>query len=88
MVDLLDNFLDLIKLFLAVTSDFMKSLWGRMGGGKEKKKRRIVYRQSGERSAETSETKAFSNREPYKHILSKKLSAQCNAEYLGLPGIK
>jgi hypothetical protein len=26
MVDLLDNFLDLMKLFLAMTSDFMKSL--------------------------------------------------------------
>jgi hypothetical protein len=37
MVDLLDNFLDLIKLFLAMESDFMKSLKWRMGGGKERK---------------------------------------------------
>jgi hypothetical protein len=37
MVDLLDNFLDLMKLFLAMTSDFMKSLQRRMGGGKERK---------------------------------------------------
>jgi hypothetical protein len=37
MVGLLDNFLDLMKLFLAVESDFMKSLKRRMGGGKERK---------------------------------------------------
>jgi hypothetical protein len=59
-----------------------------MGGGKEKKKMRIVYCQSGERSAEKADTKAFPNREPYKTYFSKKLSAQHNAEYLGLPGIK
>jgi hypothetical protein len=43
-----------------------------MGGGKEKKKRRIVYRQSGERSAEKTETKGFSNRERYKTYFIKK----------------
>ncbi len=37
MVDLLDNFLDLMKISLAVTSDSMKSLQWRMGGGKERK---------------------------------------------------
>jgi hypothetical protein len=37
MVNLLDSFLDLMKLFLAVESDFMKSLKERMGGGKERK---------------------------------------------------
>jgi hypothetical protein len=37
MVDLLDNFLDLMKLFLAVESDFMKSLKQRMGRGKKRK---------------------------------------------------
>jgi hypothetical protein len=30
-----------------------------MGGGKEKNKRRIIYRQSGERFAEKAETKSF-----------------------------
>jgi hypothetical protein len=33
MVDLLDNFLKLMKLFLAVASDFMKPLRRRMGEG-------------------------------------------------------
>jgi hypothetical protein len=37
-----------------------------MGGGNEKKKRRIVYCQPGERSVEKAETKAFPNRKPYK----------------------
>ncbi len=37
MVDPLDNLLDLMKIFLAMTSDFMKSLYWRMGGGKERK---------------------------------------------------
>jgi hypothetical protein len=37
-----------------------------MGGGKEKKKWQIVFRQSGERSAEKTETKGFPNRERYK----------------------
>jgi hypothetical protein len=31
-----------------------------MGGGKEKKKRGIIYRRSGERFAEKAETKSFS----------------------------
>jgi hypothetical protein len=52
-----------------------------MGGGKKKKKRQIVYRQSGERSVEKAEAKVFPNRERYIHILSKKLSPQRNAEY-------
>ncbi len=72
MVDLLDNFQDLIKLFLAVASDFMKSLWGRMGGGKEKKKRRIIYRQSSEKLAKKAETKVFPNKMPYKTYFIKK----------------
>ncbi len=33
MVDLLDNFLNPLKLFLAVTNDFPKSPWRRFGGG-------------------------------------------------------
>jgi hypothetical protein len=33
MVDLLDNFLNPLKLFLAVTNDFPKSPWQRFGGG-------------------------------------------------------
>jgi hypothetical protein len=36
MVNLLDNFLKLLKLFLAVVSSFMKSLLCRMEGGKER----------------------------------------------------
>jgi hypothetical protein len=59
-----------------------------MGGGKEKKKRRIVYCQSGERSRKRLKQKLFQKESPIKHILSKKLFAQRNAEYLGLPGIK
>jgi hypothetical protein len=37
MVDLLYIFLNLLKLFLAVARNFMKSLLQRMGGGKERK---------------------------------------------------
>jgi hypothetical protein len=37
MVDLLNNFLNLLKLFLAVESDFTKSLQLRMEGVKERK---------------------------------------------------
>jgi hypothetical protein len=43
-----------------------------MGGGKEKKNWRIIYRQSGERSVEKAETKAFPNRMPYKTYFIKK----------------
>jgi hypothetical protein len=43
-----------------------------MGGGKEKKKPRIVYRRSDERLAKKVETKAFSNRKPYKRCFIKK----------------
>jgi hypothetical protein len=44
-----------------------------MGGGKEKKKTwRIIYRQSGERSVEKVETKAFPNKKPYKTYFIKK----------------
>jgi hypothetical protein len=59
-----------------------------MGGGKEKIKRWIIYRRSGERPMKKTETKAFPNRKPYKTYLSKQLFAQRKAEYLGLPGIK
>jgi hypothetical protein len=37
MADLLYHFLNPMKLFQAVASDFMKSLWRRMGGGKGRK---------------------------------------------------
>jgi hypothetical protein len=43
-----------------------------MGGGKKKKKRQIVYRQSGERLAEKAEAKVFPNRERYKTYFIKK----------------
>ena len=72
MVDLLDNFQDLIKLFLALASNFIKSLEGEWEGVRRKKKRRIVYRRSGERSAEKAESKVFLNREGYKTYFIKK----------------
>jgi hypothetical protein len=37
-----------------------------MGGGEEKKKPRILYRRSDERSAKKTEIKAFPNRKLYK----------------------
>jgi hypothetical protein len=37
MVDLLDKFLDLITFFLLWRANFMKWLWQRIGGGKERK---------------------------------------------------
>ncbi len=36
MVHLLDNFLNPLKLFMAVVSDFIKLIWWRLGGGKER----------------------------------------------------
>ncbi len=36
MVDLLENFLNPLQLFMAMVSDFMKLLWRRLGGGIEK----------------------------------------------------
>ncbi len=36
MVDLLDNFLNSLQLFLAVTNDFPKSPWRRFAGGSER----------------------------------------------------
>ncbi len=36
MVNVLDNFLNLLKLFLVVASDFTKFLWQKMGEGKER----------------------------------------------------
>jgi hypothetical protein len=60
-----------------------------MGGGKEKKKN------GGSSTADQVKDqrkclkqKLFQTESPIKHILSKKLSAQRNAEYFGLPGIK
>jgi hypothetical protein len=89
MVDLLDNFQDLIKLFLAVASDFMKSLWGRMGGGKEKKKIGRSSTADQVKNWQKRLKQKFSQiKSPIKHILWKKLSAQHKAEDLGLPGIK
>jgi hypothetical protein len=35
-IDLPDNFLNPLKLFLAVTNDFPKSPWRRFGGGQER----------------------------------------------------
>jgi hypothetical protein len=89
MVDLLDNFLDLIKLFLAVESDFMKSLKWRMGGGKERKMNggsSTAYHVKDRRKR--LKQKLFQTDSAIKNILSKKLSAHRDAEYLGLPGIK
>jgi hypothetical protein len=43
-----------------------------MGGSKKKKKRLIIYRQLGERSAEKAAAKVFPNRERYKKYLVKK----------------
>jgi hypothetical protein len=43
-----------------------------MGGGKEKKKRRIIYRQSSEKLAKKAETKVFPNKMPYKTYFIKK----------------
>jgi hypothetical protein len=37
MVDLLDNFLNILKIFLAVVINFMKSLQQSMKGDKERK---------------------------------------------------
>jgi hypothetical protein len=36
MVDLLDNFLNPLQLFLAVTNDFPELPWWRFAGGKER----------------------------------------------------
>jgi hypothetical protein len=44
----------------------------REGRSKEKKKRRIVYRQSDERLAKKAETKTFPNKKPYKTYFIKK----------------
>jgi hypothetical protein len=43
-----------------------------MGGDKKKKKRLIVYVQSGERTAEKAESKVFPNRKRYKTYFIKK----------------
>jgi hypothetical protein len=51
------------------------------GVRRKKKNRQIVYRQSGERSAEKAEAKFSQTESAIKHIFSKKLSAQCYAEY-------
>jgi hypothetical protein len=84
MEDLLDNFLDLIKLFLAWVSDFIKSLGKRMGGGKEKKKKKKQRIGRGKRLKQ----KFFQTERVIKNILSKTLSTQHKVQYLGLPGIK
>jgi hypothetical protein len=55
-----------------------------MGGGKEKKKTADQVKDRRKRLKQ----KLFQTKSPIKHILSKKLFAQRNAEYLGLPGIK
>jgi hypothetical protein len=76
MGDLLDNFLDLINQFLAVASDFMKSLFRRMGGGKERKMNgRLATRRSGERWGKRLKQKLFQTESAIQNILSKKLSA-------------
>jgi hypothetical protein len=58
------------------------------GRGIRDKKPLIGYHRSGERSAGKAETKASQTDRAIKYILLKKLSAQGNAEYLGLQGIK
>jgi hypothetical protein len=66
MVDFLDNFQNLLKLFLASVSYFMKSLWRRMGWGKERKKNwGTATANQGDRWGERAETKAFANRVLY-----------------------
>jgi hypothetical protein len=77
MVDLLDNFQDFIKLFLAVASNFMKSLWGRMGEGKEKKNDESSTAKQVKDRWKRLKQKLSQIKSPIKHILSKKLPAQC-----------
>jgi hypothetical protein len=43
-----------------------------MGEGKEKKKRRIIYRQTGEKSVEKAANKSFPNKKCYKTYFIKK----------------
>jgi hypothetical protein len=89
MVDLLDNFLDLMKLFLAMENDFMKSLKRRMGGGKERKMNdRSSTADHVKDRRKRLKQKLFQTERAIKNIFSKKLFAQRDAEYLGLPGIK
>jgi hypothetical protein len=71
MVDI-NNFLDLMKRFLAVVSDFIKSPDKEWEGQGEKDERRIGHQQSDERWGENAETKAFPNRECYKKIFDQK----------------
>jgi hypothetical protein len=85
MVDLHDNLLDLMKLFLAMTSDFMKSLLRRMGGGKGRK---MSGGSAVKDQRKRLKQKLFKTETAIKNILLKKLSAQRDAEHLGLPGIK
>jgi hypothetical protein len=89
MEDLHDNFLDLMKLFLAMTSDFMKSLLRRMGGGKERKMSGgLATADRVKDRRKRLKQKLFKTESAIKNILLKKLSAQRDAEHLGLPGIK
>jgi hypothetical protein len=89
MVDLLDNFLNLTKLFLAVASDFMKSLLRRMGGGEERKMNGgLSTSDQVKDEARMPKQQFFQTESAINNILSSKLSAQRDAEYLGLPGIK
>jgi hypothetical protein len=68
MVDLLNNFLNPLKLFLGVESDFTKSLQLRIEGEREKDKQRSSYGESGERWAERDEAKVFAKRQRYKKL--------------------
>jgi hypothetical protein len=77
MIDLLDNFLDLIKLYLAVVSDFMKSLRGRMGGGNERKMNgRSATANQVKDPRKRLKQKLTQKESATKIILSKKLCAQ------------
>jgi hypothetical protein len=59
-----------------------------MGGGKEKKNGGSSTANQVKDWWKKLKQKLSQIKSPTKHILSKKLSAQHKAEYLGLPGIK
>jgi hypothetical protein len=76
MVDLLDNFQDLIKLFLAVASNFIKSLEGEWEGVRRKKNDTSSTADQMKDRQKWLKQKLSQIKSPIKHILSKKLSAQ------------
>jgi hypothetical protein len=86
MVDLLDNFLNLIRLFLAVASNIMKS-YDREWEVVRRERPQIGFLRSGERWGKGLKQKLLQTESAIKNIKSQN-STQCNAEYLGFPGIK